>query len=162
MGIGNSTPYVVILPTRHTTDMDQKEHIFTQRDRDFIAACRRFIAASGKQPLTAMQLASAAAASPAPSYYITYDYAMRKLNDPSDENTPAAQRMADIRQRVEHLMQSRGLERRHALSLVLAGTSPKGFFLGESTAVRLFHRLRRKPHLRRPLNPLDPLTTLNQ
>lgn len=133
--------------------MDQKQHIFTQRDRDFIAACRRYITASGKQPLTAAKIASAAAASPAPSYYITYDYAMRKLNEPTDTaDTPSAQRMADIRQRVERLMQSRGLEQRHALSLVLADTSPKGFFLSESTAVRLFHRLRRKPHLRRPLN----------
>lgn len=133
--------------------MDQKQHIFTQRDRDFIAACRRYITASGKQPLTAAKIASAAAASPAPSYYITYDYAMRKLNEPTDTaDTPSAQRMADIRQRVERLMQSRGLEQRHALSLVLADTSPKGFFLSESTAVRLFHRLRRKHHLRRPLN----------
>lgn len=121
--------------------------LLNRRDLDFMAACRKVMANSGNRRLTCAYIAITAAASPAPSFYITFDYALRLLRraDSSLSSTAAA-RMAYIRARVDRLVASRGLSDSDALSHILAGPSPQGFYLTPQTAVRLFYRLRKSIH----------------
>lgn len=116
-----------------------------QRDHDFMAACRKIQLSPKARTLTCAQIAALAAASPVPSYYITFSYALRLLRkgDASLSSTAAA-RMADIRNKVHRLMLTRQLTDTDALSLVLAGPSKAGFYLTPQTALRLFYRLRNK------------------
>lgn len=143
----------------------------TQRDRDFLRVCRRLLALTTRTDLTVAELAEMAADSPAPSYYLSFDYARRMLSErrrgvktvrnPTPSHTsllsprrqsPAERRRAEIAAKVADLMvRSPGLKEADALTRVLAGPA-SSFFLAPDTARRLFSHLRR-PHRRPPHHP---------
>jgi hypothetical protein len=86
------------------------------------------------------------AETPAPSYYISFDYGLRLIRADIEQglSSTAAARIADIKAAVTKLMESRGISDSEALATVLAGPAPAGFYLTPSSALRLYHRLRSK------------------
>ncbi len=135
----------------------------TQRDRDFLRVCRRILALSPRTDLTAAEVAEIAAGSPAPSYYLSYDYARRMVSErrrgvrtvrnpmPASDSQPIERRRDEIVRKVEALMaRYPGLKERDAIARVLAGPA-SSFFIAPDTARRLFTHLRRP--LRRPHHP---------
>lgn len=124
-----------------------KTHLTSQRDRDFMRACREVIASSRRTDLTVAEVAARAAASRAPSYYMTFDYALRALREERagvrKAITPAVVlRRREIAAKVRRLMESRpGLSESDALTFVLTGPA-SSFFINPDTARRLYIRLR--------------------
>ena len=120
---------------------------YTARDRDFMRACRRVIAESSDPDLTIAKVSARAAAMRAPSYYVEYSYAMRKLNALAarrsrlDGKTTCA-RWTEIQSRVEALMERHDLTRNEALARVLREGGASSFFLAPRSAARLYLRLR--------------------
>lgn len=126
------------------------------RNEDFMRACRKVVSEAGERELTVREIAVKAARMPARSYYVNYDYIGRALRQGiGGEHRGAARaaRLADIETRVRRLMERRGYRFSDALTLVLAGGSPKGFFLSDDAAVRLYLKLTSRRRLRRPLSP---------
>ncbi len=128
-----------------------------QRHRDFLAACRRVVASQpkGTVPLTVSEVARLASQSPAPSYYVSFDYAMRmfhriKRQGSSGVEGPMDKCWQEIADRVTAMVeQSHGkLNFRQAMARVLARGSASSFFLSPATARRLYHHALRQ---RRPI-----------
>lgn len=120
---------------------------YTARDRDFMRACRRVIAESDDPCLTIAKVTAQAAAMRAPSYYVEYSYAMRKLNAlaarrRSLDNKTTCSRWTEIQSRVDALMARYGPTRNEALVRVLREGGASSFFLAPRSAARLYLRLR--------------------
>lgn len=173
-------PYSVVnLPTEKPSAKFMRHHssvnTTTQRDHNFLKVCRHIAATSPRTDLTAAQIAEMAAASPAPSYYLTYDYARRMLSErrrgvrsvrnpmgistsllSGAQLTPMERRRVEISGKVRTLMaRFPGLKEGEALTRVLAGPA-SSFFLAPESARRLYTQLRRHhthTPLRRPLPP---------
>lgn len=121
----------------------------SQRDRDFMTACRKVISESTETDLTVDKVAARAAAMKAPAYYVEYSYAMRKLNALAArraklDSKVTCRRWEEIRSRVERLMELRGLKRNDALARVLREGDASSFFLAPRSATRLYLRLRHR------------------
>lgn len=134
-------------------EMMTEENLTTERNRDFMEACRRVVSGSGRRLLSVREIASEANRRPARSYYVSYDYIGRVLRQGIGAGRSEGQRarVEEIRGRVETL-RARGYRFSDALSLVLAGGSPNGFFLSDDAAVRLYYKLRSRRRVRRPLS----------
>lgn len=150
-------------------------NLATLRDRDFLAACRRVLAGQRRTDLTAAEVARMAANSPAPSYYLTYEYARRMLSErrrgmitsrntlgsdpsqsPHHSGSPIERRREEIAGKVKTLMErTPGLKMGAALSRVLAGPA-SSFFLAPDTARKLFATLRRGSAARRHSQSVAP------
>lgn len=133
-----------------------------RRHKDFLAACRRIVASQpkGAQPLMVGDVARLAAQSPAPCYYVSFDYALRMYNRILRQGTsgvlgPMGRCWQEIADKVRGMVdRSEGrLSVKQAMARVLAGESASSFFLSPPTARRLYHhalRQRRlRPHLRK-------------
>ena len=121
----------------------------SQRDRDFMTACRKVISESTETDLTVDKVAARAAAMKAPAYYVEYSYAMRKLNALAArraklDSKVTCRRWEEIRSRVERLMELRGLNRNDALARVLREGGASSSFLAPRSATRLYLRLRHR------------------
>lgn len=120
---------------------------YTARDRDFMRACRRVIAESSDPNLTIAKVTARAARMRAPSYYVEYSYAMRKLNALAArrhtlDSKTVCSRWTEIQARVAALMERRALSRNEALARVLREGGASSFFLAPRSAARLYLRLR--------------------
>lgn len=135
-----------------TTDhlIPTKDTPLSRRDRDFMAACKRVIARSASRSLTVAQVASLAALEPAPEYYTTYGYALKRLRSlrAGHPHRDPGPRWTELLQRTEELCRRRGIRFHVALAHVLAGGA-SSFFMCPSTARRVYHRVRRNMR-RRP------------
>lgn len=120
-----------------------------QRDRDFMAMCRRLMDDPGLSLRSARQLAAEAVKQQAPLYYVTYDYALRalrslrKAGQLPGKNEEGKRKWAEIERRVGEMERRLGLSDGDALSRVLSGGA-SSFFISAPTALRLFHRIRRR------------------
>ncbi|MDE6125741.1 MAG: hypothetical protein K2G30_02170 [Muribaculaceae bacterium] len=119
-----------------------------RRNRDFLRAVRREAARSCGEgrPLTVREAVSLAVASPAPSYYVTTDYAWRVLRG---ADTPRRLRRGRreamweaLRKRYEAELSRREGEDPYAVldDLLRHGGAP-GFFISEARGVSLYFKL---------------------
>lgn len=118
------------------------------RNRHFLAACREIIInlPSGKE-INLADVAAKAAASPAPHYYCTYEYALRMLRvlrhgRLSLRRDRRRLLWEELNTKVSMLMARRGCRLTEALASVLASETASQFFISPSTALRLVQRLR--------------------
>lgn len=118
------------------------------RNRHFLAACREIIInlPSGKE-INLADVAAKAAASPAPHYYCTYEYALRMLRvlrhgRLSLRRDRRRLLWEELNTKVSMLMARRGCRLPEALASVLASETASQFFISPSTALRLVQRLR--------------------
>lgn len=119
-----------------------------RRDRDFLRAVRREAAGSRVQgrPMTVCQAVRRAVSSPAPSYYVTTDYAWRVLRGggaPRRRGRPARAAMwEDLRRRFEEELSLRPAADAYAVldELLSRGGAPR-FFISESRGVSLYFKL---------------------
>ncbi|MDE6100849.1 MAG: hypothetical protein K2G01_07365 [Paramuribaculum sp.] len=120
-----------------------------RRNRDFLRICRRIISESTR-PLTAAQIAKAAAESPAPEFYVTFPYARRRLSqlrrNGTDRNRSDGPTAAfdELRRRVDRLMTRKDITESEALALVLCEGNAPRFYLRPAAALFLYGQLRRK------------------
>ena len=117
------------------------------RDRDFMQACRHVIARSTDPHLTIAKVTAAASAMRAPSYYVEYSYAVRKLNNLEAgrhtlDSKLSNKRWIEIRERVDRLMSRHGIKRNEALARVIRDGGASSFFLSPRSAARLYLHLR--------------------
>lgn len=115
----------------------------SRRDRDFMAACKRVIERSASRSLTVAQVTALAAREPAPEYYTTFSYALKRLlmlRSGRLQRQPSA-RWVELLERTEELSRRRGIRFRVALAHVMAGGA-SSFFMCPSTARRVYHRVR--------------------
>ncbi len=122
---------------------------YAARDRDFMRACRQVIAESTDTSLTIDKVTARAAQMQAPSYYVEYSYAMRKLNALAArrhtlDSKTVCSRWTEIQARVAALMERRALSRNEALARVLREGNASSFFLAPRSAARLYLRLRHR------------------
>ena len=119
-----------------------------RRDRDFLRAVRREAARSYGEgrPLTVRQAVRRAVASPAPSYYVTTEYAWRRLREcGSSRRLRRSRREAmweELGRRIEAELSRRPGEDPYAVldELLRSGGAP-GFFISESRGVSLYFKL---------------------
>ncbi len=118
------------------------------RNRHFLTACREIIInlPSGKE-INLADVAAKAAASPAPHYYCTYEYALRMLRvlrhgRLSLRRDRRRLLWEELNTKVSMLMARRGCRLPEALASVLASETASQFFISPSTALRLVQRLR--------------------
>ncbi len=135
------------------------------RQRHFYEECRRqtALALEAGEVLDTRLIALRAAKSPAPFYYVEYDYALRRLGEycrycsDGDEDTCYAGRRAlwaELARRVKEQMDEMpDLTLGRALTRVLATGGASCYFFSDSYAHRLYHKLRnherRHPQRRR-------------
>ncbi len=124
-----------------------------RRHREFLAACRRVVDArpKGAAPLKVSEVAGLAAESPAPRYYVSFDYALRMYNRIRREGSagvagPMGRCWQEIADKVTAMVEQSGgkLSVKHALARVLAGEGASSFFLTQATARRLYHHALRQ------------------
>ena len=132
------------------------------RDRHFLQACRRVVSETNR-PLTVAEVALAAAASPAPEFYVSFNYALRKLRilrergmDNIPEFGPTAA-FRDLDRRVAKRMSRTGETDTEALSAVLAEGKAPCFYLRPGGAIYLYHVLRKRSRLHRRVHRHVPL-----
>lgn len=124
------------------------------RDRHFLQACRRVVSES-KRPLTAAEVAVEAAASPAPEFYVSFCYALKRLRmyrhrgPDSIPEKGASAVFGEINRRVTLRMERTGESVTDALSAVLAQGNAPCFYLRPSAAIYLYHVLRKRSRLHR-------------
>lgn len=117
-----------------------------RRDRHFLECCRRILR-DAKEPLTAPQVAVMAAASPAPEFYIGYDWALRNIRHYrkggycGKEGGSSRRMFADIIERVDRLMSRGSMSERRALARVLAEGQAPCFYLTPGSAIVLYCNL---------------------
>lgn len=118
------------------------------RDRDFLAACRRYIARSPRSDLSICEVTAAVAAEPAPSYYLTYEYALRIVNERNlapGASTAAAviRRRRELLERFDaYMAQHPGADRRDAIVAILESRA-SSYFISPETARRIYSHSRR-------------------
>lgn len=137
-----------------------------KRNRDFLAAVNALLRDPRTLDKTLREVVETAAASPAPSYYISYPYAFRWLNRNSTrELRPGLSRerwkmWRELREKTEKEMAVKGCPRDQALARVLCDSQASSFFISPQTAWSLYNQLMSgrtsytyRPHLRRPRRP---------
>lgn len=121
------------------------------RNRHFLDAARRVMKTiPAGHSVDIRYVARKAAASPAPHYYCTYEYALRVLrvlrHGRMDMRRDRRLKMfGEINAKCESMMaQHPGLRLSDALTYVLVSEKASQFFIAESTAVKLVQHLRRE------------------
>ncbi len=125
--------------------MTTQPNLNSERNRHFMLAVRRLLA-TGRYA-TAVELTAAAALEPAPQYYVTFSYALRRLRNgaplhTSRRPTRATAMWTELSEKVNRLRQSHHLSLADALTRVLTDSPASSFFLSPSSALRLYHHLR--------------------
>ena len=121
------------------------------RNRDFLRACRRIIdRADPSTPLTIKEVAAAAAASPAPEFYLSYEYALRIISSPEPKRQCATagaviRRRRELLARLDAMLAANpGMDRRDALVRVLESPA-SSFFISPETGRRIISAHARRP-----------------
>lgn len=120
------------------------------RDRDFMKAVRRTTGEMAQAFPTVAEVTSRAAKAPAPSYYVGMTYGIRALRRIRRtghlpwNGRGAGRRWAEIVARVDACRARHGVSDTEALARVLAYGHASSFFIEPSSALRLYHRLRRR------------------
>lgn len=134
------------MTSKQSTD---KEHdLRKMRDSCLMAELHRKMRDPRLRHMSYTELLWAAAASPAPSFFITYDYAMRvwnlhckgrlRLGDSVNSS-----KWTEIITRVSRLVEQRGVPPREAVSRVIAQPAPS-YYLKPDSAAKAFRRLRHR------------------
>ncbi|MCM1484220.1 MAG: hypothetical protein NC043_07775 [Muribaculaceae bacterium] len=119
------------------------------RDADFMRVMQQEIALTDGR-LTQAQAAERAVTHPAPSYYVGMPYALRVLRHIRRtgvmpwHGTGHGRRWVEIVRRVDAIRLRHGVSDPEALARVLAEGHASSFFIEPGTALRLYHRLRRR------------------
>ena len=121
-----------------------------QRDRDFMSA----VARERKNPRNVGRgmraIVAAAAAGPAPMYYVTYNHVMKELpgrnsmDVPVKDNTATARMWRELQRRVGQRMERYRDKKGEAVAMVLAEGGASSFFLSPSTAWVLYHKIKQR------------------
>ena len=124
------------------------------RNRDLMAAVRAEMAARGSETFELNEVMEKVVNSPAPYYYVSYDYALKRVRQAKHGKLPAG--MAEIRRRqweeiagkVTKLMEVSGLKLSEALTRVIMFESASSFFITAARGVDLYHEYRRRARTR--------------
>ncbi len=115
------------------------------RNRDFVARCRHIAADTD---LTQRQIVERVIAEGAPSYYVTFDYAYRRLRQWRSGRLPAStsavrlQQWQEIASRIdEKKCRNPALTDYSALCHVLTSCKASRYFITPGYGLRLLHRL---------------------
>lgn len=117
-----------------------------RRDRDFMRAMRReAVRSSGRgRPLTVREAVKRVAASPAPSFYLSTEYAWRVLCRPPRRirRSRRAAMWEALRERFEaEVLAHPGEDPYSVLDRLLREQQAPGFFISEATAMSLYFKL---------------------
>ncbi len=124
------------------------------RDRDFLRACRRIISES-PVALQASEVARRAALTPAPAFYLSYGYALRRLRylrrrgEARKARAGAPAVFAELDRRVDSVMHRRHISDAEALAHVLAEGNAPCYYLLPGAAAYLYCKLRKRARQRR-------------
>ncbi len=117
------------------------------RDRHFLKVCRSIIKSlPPEEPINMLTVAQRAIMCPAPHYYCTYTYALRVLRVLRHGRLPMRRdrrldMWREINNKVQRVMDRRGVPLGDALAYVLAFEGSSRFFIAPSTALRLVQKL---------------------
>lgn len=114
----------------------------SERDSDFLDECLRIKKSEESEHLNGRTLARMAAKQNAPSYYLSFDYAMRIINDRErlkKSNMLIRNRNSELMRRVNELSNTRHINRSKALCMILESGASR-FFMSDKTAERLYYR----------------------
>lgn len=119
-----------------------------RRDRDFLRAVRREAGRRGAdgRPLTVREAVRRAVASPAPSYYVSTDYAWRMVRDDGApkrlRRSRKSQMWEELRARYEsELARNPGKDPYIVLDQLLKSGNAPRFFIAESSALSLYFKI---------------------
>ncbi len=155
------TPFISPLGNRRgpllaTTDTPCSARFTAERDRDFLNLCRISVRRA-EEPLTELELVRRVINSPAPGYYVDYDYALHlvpRIGRMSREEAARRShgRWLEIYDRArEALAEGQAATMSAAIALVLSRGRASRFFISEGTALNI---LRQPDHrLRNPFRP---------
>ena len=121
--------------------MENVENERVARDRDFLRRCMALSRHVSTKGLSCREVAPKAAASPAPGYYISYDYALRIVGGGKSAEIRGSmprQRNEEIRRRVREITRKRGTSKGRALTMVLESGASR-FFISPKRAERMFY-----------------------
>lgn len=157
-GAANWHRCIVILPietcnktkVERITMINYSELQTVSRDTDFMKACRRVIAESRGDGLTAADVATQAALMEAPGYYVGFDYArrmvrrIRRSGSMPWNGEGVGRRWVEIVARMDGLKARYGIDDGDALARVLGEGRASSFFIQPASALRLYYRIRRR------------------
>ena len=120
--------------------------LIEMRNQDFLNCCRR-VADSSPKPIKTADIALKAAQCKPRGYYLTCDYAvkrlrMRRASHRRQPDTGSGRRWAELDSRVAARQQRRGLSLSRAVADELRESAPTSFHMSPTYAVRLYQRLR--------------------
>lgn len=144
------------------TDTSEIRTMKRLRDRHFLQSCRRVISESSK-PLTAAEVAVEAALAPAPEFYVSYCYALKRLRMyrrrgvDSIPTEGASAVFRELDRRVSARMERTGDTDSQALAHVLAYGHAPCFYLRPSAAIYLYSVLKQRSQLHRRRHRHVPL-----
>ncbi len=131
--------------------MPTRQKIDTPRNRHFMCIVRQLLATGQYNSLA--EVTAAAASHPAPQYYVSYDYALRRLRNGgpvhTERMTTAGEAMwRELSGKVARVQEIYDINLAEALQRVLTDSRASSFFLSPSSALRLYHQLRRSGQYR--------------
>lgn len=125
--------------------MPTGQKINTLRNYHFMRVVRRLLATGHYNSLA--EVAAAAAREPAPQYYVSYDYALRRLRKGksfhADRTTMTEDMWRELGEKVACVQEMFGIDLGRALQRVLTDSKASSFFLSPASALRLYYQLRR-------------------
>ncbi len=141
------------LLTKHYTQKIMA-YMTKERNRDFAAQCRRIKRQAMKngETLTEAQVVELAIESPAPGYYVDYDYALTRFyrKQAKESKRELKRKMwGELRRKVEREMEERDACVADALHSVLAFQPASRFFIDKIQGQRLYAKMKRS----RPRRP---------
>ncbi len=127
--------------------------LILQRNSDFLAATRQVIAAMkttpGNDEMTWGEISRQAALRPAPTYYVTYEYALRVIRVLRHgrmglRRDRRREMFEEINRKVTAVQNATGTSLPSALDYVLKNCPASQFFISPATAVRLTQKILKK------------------
>lgn len=145
--------------------MPHSNSLLLMRNRHFMAECRRVIASS-KHLLTAENIAAIASTRPAPTFYVSYHYALRRIRYYARHGGKFPQSGAtavygELYRRMLQKMKSGHYNEAQALNLVLAEGNAPCYYLRPRAAGFLYYQLRSNAKRKRCLKRTKSTSTTN-
>ncbi len=126
--------------------MKQRHIIQPLLDADFFQTCQKVAKRNADRRLSVKELTRLAAASPAPSYYLTLDYAINQLRRirlsgvyPFPDSA-RGQKWIELDERVRRIERRRNIPFTKAVEKVLTDGKASSFFLSPTSAMRIYYR----------------------
>lgn len=139
--------------TRSKTDsLGRRRHYGARlsrlRDKHFMDACRKLMSDPQSNFSSSRALTARAAMTPAPSFYLSFDYALRKIRlirkgMCHPEPGIRGRKWTEIIDRMERIMERHGIDDSQALARVLESRAPQ-YYIEPRTALRLYFRIRHR------------------